>query len=282
MPNQCRQHQEGLQSGTRLDRQGEPEHIRPMLLALDIGNTDIVCGVFEGRKLSSTFRMRSQPGKTEDEYAATLLPLLAERGHSLKDIQRSVMSSVVPTLSPIMAGLCSRLFGAAPTVLGPALYGQLPLQLPSPRQIGSDLVANALAAFSTAGGAAIVADFGTALSFTAVAADGRVLGVTIAPGLATAVSSLTRHTAQLPEVELEAPAQVIGTDTVMSIQAGVMHGYAGLVMHLVSRIRAEMGIPATVIATGGLCGKIAPLVDCFDRIDQDLTLLGLAIVAEYT
>ncbi|MEI6387392.1 MAG: type III pantothenate kinase [Spirochaetota bacterium] len=253
-----------------------------MLLAIDIGNTDIVCGVFEGRKLLSTFRMRSQAGKTQDEYAASLNPLLAERGHALVDIQRSVMSSVVPALSPIMAGLCLRLFGAAPTVLGPALYGLLPLRLPSPRQIGTDLVANALAAFSTAGGAAIVADFGTALSFTAVAADGRVLGVAIAPGIATAVSSLTRNTAQLPEVELEAPPQVIGTDTVMSIQAGVMHGYAGLVMHLVSMMKAEMGFPAIVIATGGLCGKIAPLVDCFDRIDMDLTLQGLAIVAEYT
>jgi type III pantothenate kinase len=252
-----------------------------MLLTIDLGNTDIVGGLFERDRLVTTFRLRSIARKTEDEYAATFLSLLGERGLTAGSIDGVVLSSVVPSLTATIIGLCAKLFDREPLVLGPAFYPRLPLILPSPREIGTDLVANALAAYRKLGKSAIVADFGTALSFTAIMGDGRVLGVSIAPGLGTAVGSLTRNTAQLPSVELVPPASVIGTDTVMSIQAGVLHGYAGLVMHLVREMKREMGGEVYVIATGGLCRILAPLVDCFDAIDQDLTLRGLAYAVDY-
>lgn len=252
-----------------------------MLLVFDIGNTDIVGGIHERGRIQSTFRLRSIARKTEDEYAASISSLLGERGVEVAGIERVVISSVVPALTATIAAVGRELSGAEPLVLGPDLYPRLPLELPSPREIGSDLVANALAALRKAGGAAIVADFGTALTFTGLRADGKVLGVAIAPGLGTAVDSLTRNTAQLPAVELLAPPSVLGTDTVMSIRAGVVHGYAGLVGHLVRKMGAEMGGRPHVFATGGLCEIIAPLVDCFDSVDRNLTLDGLAFVADY-
>ncbi|MDA8409973.1 MAG: type III pantothenate kinase [Treponema sp.] len=253
-----------------------------MLLVFDIGNTDIVGGIHERGRIEATFRLRSIARKTEDEYAATISSLLGERGIDVTAIDRVVISSVVPALTATIVAFARNLCGRDPLVIGPDSYVKLPLELPSPREIGTDLVANALAAFKkTGGGSAIVADFGTALTFTAVRGDGKVLGVAIAPGLGTAVDSLTRNTAQLPAVELVAPESVLGVDTVMSIRAGVVHGYAGLVSHLVARMKKEMGGTPKVFATGGLCEIIAPLVDCFDVVDKNLTLDGLAFAADY-
>jgi len=252
-----------------------------MLLVFDIGNTDIVGGIHERGRIQSTFRLRSIAKKTEDEYAASISSLLGERGVEIGAIERVVISSVVPALTSTIANFARDLCGTEPLVLGPHCWASLPLSLPSPHEIGADLVANALAVFRKAGEAAIVADFGTALTFTALRGDGKVLGVAIAPGLGTAVDSLTRNTAQLPAVELVAPASVMGTDTVMSIRAGVVHGYAGLVGHLVDMMKNEMGGKAKVFATGGLCEIIAPLVDCFDVVDKNLTLDGLAFAADY-
>jgi len=252
-----------------------------MLLVIDIGNTDIVGGLYRAGGLVSSFRLRSQARRTEDEYSAGFLAHLAERGVAATEIEQVVISSVVPALTPTIRQLCLRLFGREALVLGPDFWPRLPLELPSPREIGSDLVANALAAHRRFARDCLVVDFGTALTFTALRGGGKVLGVTIAPGLCTAIESLTRHTAQLPEVELVPPASVIGTDTVMSIQAGVLHGYAGLVEHLCAAISKEMGGRVHVVATGGLCKVIAPLVSCFDLIDQGLTLDGLAFAAEY-
>ncbi|HUX40966.1 MAG TPA: type III pantothenate kinase [Rectinemataceae bacterium] len=252
-----------------------------MLLVFDIGNTDIVGGIHERGRIQATFRLRSIAKKTEDEYAATISSLLGERGIDVTAIERVVISSVVPALTATIVAFARSLCGREPLLIGPDSYDKLPLDLPSPREIGTDLVANALAAFRKTEGPAIIADFGTALTFTAVRGDGKVLGVAIAPGLGTAIDSLTRNTAQLPSVELVAPPTVLGTDTVMSIRAGVVHGYAGLVSHLVARMKSEMGGKAKVFATGGLCEIIAPLVDCFDSVERNLTLDGLAFAADY-
>ncbi len=252
-----------------------------MLLVFDIGNTDIVGGIHEFGRVQSTFRLRSIAKKTEDEYAASIASLLGERGVEASAIDRVVISSVVPALTATIAAFARNLTAKEPIILGPESWDRLPLELPSPHEIGTDLVANALAVFRKAGESAIIADFGTALTFTAVRDDGKVLGVAIAPGLGTAIDSLTRNTAQLPAVDLVAPDSVLGTDTVMAIRAGVVHGYAGLVSHLVEMMRAEMGGKAKVFATGGLCEIIAPLVDCFDVVDRTLTLDGLAFAADY-
>lgn len=251
-----------------------------MLLVIDVGNTNIVGGVYRDGKLLETLRIHTVPKKTEDEYATIFKAILTDRGITPSSIDRVVACSVVPVLISVMEAMCRMLFCVEPIVLGPDLYPRLPLGVPSPHEIGADLVADALAAADKTGGPVIVVDFGTALTFTCVGR-GVILGVSIVPGLGTAVSALSRDTAQLPFVQLTAPSSVIGTNTVMAIQSGVVHGYAGLVTHLVMKMKAEMGGDVRVIATGGLCRVIAPLVDCFDAIDPDLTLDGLVLVAKY-
>lgn len=255
-----------------------------MLLVIDVGNTNICGGIYEdspGGSLAHTLRIHTVPKKTEDEYSTIFKAILLDRGIAPSYISEIVLSSVVPSLTEAMCVMCERLFGSSPIVLGPSIYGRLPLTVPSPHEIGADLVADALAAWRKTGGASIVVDFGTALTFTCVGHEANILGVAIAPGLGTAVNALSRDTAQLPFVQLVAPAAAIGTNTIMAIQAGVIHGYIGLVEHMVAKIKAEVGGELRVIATGGLSKTIASLTKVFDAIDPDLTLDGLAYVAEY-
>lgn len=270
-----------------------------MLLVIDVGNTNICGGIYEASPsvtpavspsasaqaerptLAHTLRIHTVPKKTEDEYSTIFKSILLDRGIAPSYINRIVLSSVVPSLTEPMCAMCERLFGVSPIVLGPEVYGRLPLSVPSPHEIGSDLVADALAAWRKTEGAAIVVDFGTALTFTCVGHAANILGVAIAPGLGTAVNALSRDTAQLPFVQLVAPPTVIGTNTIMSIQAGVVHGYIGLVEHMVAKMKKEIGGEVRVIATGGLSKTIAGLTEVFDAIDPDLTLDGLSYVAEY-
>jgi type III pantothenate kinase len=255
-----------------------------MLLVIDVGNTNICGGIYEdarGGSLVHTLRIHTVPKKTEDEYSTIFKAILLDRGIAPSYINEVVLSSVVPSLTEAISTMCERLFGTMPILLGPEVYGRLPLAVPSPHEIGADLVADALAAWRKTGGAAIVVDFGTALTFTCVGHESNILGVAIAPGLGTAVNALSRDTAQLPFVQLAAPPSVIGTDTIMSIQAGVVHGYMGLVEYMVGKMKKEIGGEVRVIATGGLSKTIAGLTEVFDIIDPDLTLDGLAYVAEY-
>jgi len=257
----------------------------PMLLVIDVGNTNICGGIYEDAKggaLAHTFRIHTVPKKTEDEYSTIIKAILLDRGIAPSYISESVLSSVVPSLTEPMCMMCERLFGVTPIILGPAVYGRLPLTMvPSPHEIGSDLVADALAAWRETGGAAIVVDFGTALTFTCVGHESNILGVAIAPGLGTAVSALSRDTAQLPFVQIAPPQAAIGTNTIMSIQSGIVLGYIGLVEPMVASMKGEIGGEVRVIATGGLSKTIAGLTEVFNAIDPDLTLDGLAYVAEY-
>lgn len=255
-----------------------------MLLVIDVGNTNICGGIYEdsrGGSLAHTLRIHTVPKKTEDEYSTIFKAILLDRGIAPSYISEVVLSSVVPSLTEAIIVMCERLFGCAPIVLGPGIYERLPLSIPSPYEIGADLVADALAAWRKTGGASIVVDFGTALTFTCVGHESNILGVAIAPGLGTAVNALSRDTAQLPFVQLDAPPSAIGTNTILAIQAGVIHGYIGLVEHMIGKMKAEVGGEVQVIATGGLSKTVAGLTNVFDAIDPDLTLDGLAYVAEY-
>jgi type III pantothenate kinase len=252
-----------------------------MLLVIDVGNTNICGGVYRDGVLLHSLRIHTVPKKTEDEYASIFKAILSDRGVAPASVARVVLSSVVPALTDSIAEMCRHLFGVEPIVLGPSLFARLPIAVPKPREIGADLVADALAAWKKTGGACIVVDFGTALTFTCVGHGNAILGVSIVPGLGTAVNALSRDTAQLPYVQLAAPDSTIGTDTVMSIQAGVVHGYVGLVEHLVGRMKAEIGGKVSVIATGGMCRVVADLTAVFDSVDPDLTLDGLALIADY-
>lgn len=248
-----------------------------MQFVVDVGNTNIVGGVFDGDTLLSTLRIRTVPGKTEDEYGVIFKALLAERSVDFDAVDTVLISSVVPQLTGSMQKLCMHLFKKQPLVMGPALYKKLPVEVIAPDEIGADLVANSFAAWKLCETACLIVDFGTALTFTAVDSHGRIVGVAIAPGLATAVSSLSSATAQLPVVPLEAPQSALGQNTIQAIQSGIVLGYAGLVENMVARFKKEMG-DITIIATGGLHRVIAPVVNIFNRVEPDLTLRGLHLI----
>lgn len=246
-----------------------------MVLVIDIGNTNIVGALYKDGIAFETWRLHTVSKKTEDEYGTMFRSILAERGINPHAIEKTILSSVVPALSASIQKMVLHLTGKEALVLGSQSYAKLPIKLANPYEIGADLVANALAAYTRTKGASIIVDFGTALTFTCVSEEGELIGVDIVPGLQTAVQALSRDTAQLPYVQLTLPPSAIGTNTVTAIQAGIVHGYVGLVEHLVAKIKEEMKGRVTVIATGGLHRIIAPLTNVFDIVDPDLTLNGL-------
>jgi type III pantothenate kinase len=254
--------------------------IGAMLFVIDAGNTNIVGGAYKDGVLVDTLRIRTVQGKTEDEYGVIVSAILRDRGIDPRDIRRVVISSVVPQLTASVEKMAGHVFGVEPVLLGASVYPRLPIKVIAADEIGSDLVADALGAWELFGGASLVVDFGTALTFTAIDAAGTIAGVAIAPGLGTAAASLSNATAQLPAVPLEAPASAMGKNTVQAIQAGVVLGYAGLVDSMVARIKAELG-GAKVVATGGLCRVLSGLTSAFDAIEPDLTLNGLAAMERY-
>ncbi len=253
-----------------------------MLMVIDIGNTNIVVGLFHGQDLVQDWRLYTDPRRTDDEYGSILRSLFRDSGIAPGTIEKTIISSVVPTLNETFVGMIEKMTGKNALVLGPSLYSKLPVRVPETavHEIGSDIVCDAVAAYSAYRAACIVVDFGTALTFTAIDDSGDIRGVAIAPGLGTAVKALFRDTAQLPSVPLAVPPSSLGTNTIHSIQAGVVLGYQGLVETLVARIRSDLGKDAPVIATGGLSHVLASVSTVFDRVDGLLTLKGLKSIAE--
>ena len=249
-----------------------------MLLVVDIGNTDVVYGVGRQGDWQHIWRVPSQPRRTASEYGLLLRSFFLENNLKIDRVQRVVLSSVVPPLTPVMQEMLLGLTGQPPLVLGPVVFQQLPMQIAQPHQIGSDLVANAAAAYDRFRSNCLVVDFGTALTFTAIDAKGAIKGVSIAPGLRTAMKALSGNTAQLPEIPLEIPQKAIGTNTVEAIQSGIVLGYVGLVSYLVEKMKEELGGECTVVATGGLSFVMEPLKQVFAHIDPRLTLDGLAVI----
>jgi type III pantothenate kinase len=251
-----------------------------MLLAVDIGNTDVVFGVYSDGKSVQVWRTPTSSQQPALHYQNYLQLQLLEGGMSAPDFETVVISSVVPVLTPIMADLLQKLTSATPIVVGPDSFPLLKLEIDYPYELGSDLIANAVAAYTRFRMNCVVVDFGTALTFTAISGDGRVLGVAIVPGLKTAVKALFTNTAQLPEVPLTLPETAIGKNTTHSIQSGILIGYEGLVRSLVGRFREELGGECKVVATGGLSSIISSLKGEFAEIDRGLTLDGLRIIGE--
>ena len=251
-----------------------------MILAIDIGNSNIVLGVYENDNWRKIWRVDTDSDRTILFYQQFLMDALLEEGVNSKDVQAVVFSSVVPDLNEKFKSLLDHLYHHAKiTILNPELYFQLGLKVARPYEIGSDLVANAVAAHHHYKCNAIVIDFGTALSFTIVNKEGHILGVNIAPGLKTAIRSLSKGTAQLPEVLLEYPKSAVGTNTNHAIQSGVLVGYVGLVRYMIEEIRNELGADFKTIATGGLSHILAPLQNDFDFKNPNLTLEGLRILS---
>ena len=250
-----------------------------MLLAIDQGNSDVVFGLHNGTKWIANWRTPTAEKKAV-VYEGLMRQWLLDENTKPSDIDKVVISSVVPEFKKELVIFADQLFGSRTLILSAEVYDTLKLELNSPHEIGSDLVANAVAAgYHFPKQHCIVVDFGTALTFTSVI-DKQLLGVTISPGLKTAMKSLFHNTAQLPEVPLEVPQSVLGKDTIHAIQAGVLTGYIGLVKHLLEQTSKELGSNVKVIATGGLNSILKPLHQHFDLIDEHLTLEGLRIINE--
>jgi type III pantothenate kinase len=246
-----------------------------MLLAIDIGNSNIVWGVYEQDTLKGHWRLGTDIAKTGDEYGLLLIGLLETAGLRAEQITGAILSSVVPSLTATFEQMVETFFHHFPLVVSADLDTGLTLSYPNPREIGGDRLVNAASAYARYRSTLIIVDFGTATTFCAVTQSGEYLGGAIAPGLGIAAETLAKRTAKLPIVDLVRPKTVIGSDTAASIQSGLIFGYAGLVDELVTRIQTELGQRAKVIATGGLATLIAPESRTIQEVRPFLTLEGL-------
>jgi type III pantothenate kinase len=254
-----------------------------MLLAIDVGNTNTVVGLFSGETLLADWRMATDHNKMPDEWAAILITLMAHRDHTLRDIDAAICSSVVPPVTTSIREMAEEYLHTRLLLVEPGIKTGVKVLVDNPREVGADRIVNTLAAHVRYGGPAIVIDFGTATTFDVVSPDGEYLGGAISPGLRVSSDALFRLTAQLRRIELVAPRSSIGKNTVHSMQSGVVWGYVGLVEGLVNRIKVDMGETgkqAKVIATGGLARLIAAHTDCMDIVDNNLTLDGLRLIYE--
>ena len=252
-----------------------------MQLAIDIGNSNVVVGFY---KEDNWLYIKRFPTLIEESpawfYRVRLTDFMLENNIPISSVEKIVVSSVVPELTDVFMALSERVFQLDAIKIGPMVYPRLKLKIRNPYEIGTDLVANAAAAYQLYARNCIIIDFGTALTFTVLTAKGEILGVSIAPGLKTAISALSQKTAQLPpEVALQLPESAIGKDTVHAIQSGILIGYEGLVRHMIATIRKEVGQDYFTVATGGLSGVLTNLKEDFDAINQNLTLDGLMIIA---
>ncbi|MCE2456464.1 MAG: type III pantothenate kinase [Dehalococcoidia bacterium] len=249
-----------------------------MLLAIDIGNTNVTIGVFDGDDLRTTFRFATDTRKMPDEYAVTINQLLPLQGMVLGDIDAVALCSVVPPLTPSFVDLARTYFDVEPLEVGSGTRTGIRVRYDAPRDVGADRIVDAAAAFKMFGGPVIVVDVGTATVFDAVNDQGDYLGGAIAPGISIAADSLFHSTAMLRRVELAPPPTAIGRNTIHALQAGLVLGYSELVKGMVGRFRDELGQHSRVIATGGLAEVVASEAGVFDSVDPNLTLTGLKIV----
>ena len=249
-----------------------------MLLAIDIGNTEITLGVFRGEELLETWHVATVIHRMTDEYAILMLSLLHNRGLDKSDIDEVAMCSVVPPLIATFEELSQRYFDVSPLVVGAGIKTGVRIRVDNPREVGADRIVNAAAAHHLYGGPVIITDLGTATTFDAVSKDGEYLGGAIAPGIVTAAETLSTRTAMLPRVELALPRQAIGTSTVTAMQSGLIFGYVGLVEGLVARFQGELGGQAKVIATGGYADLITKETEVINEVNPNLTLIGLRLI----
>jgi len=261
-----------------------------MLLAVDIGNTNIVAAIFDGEKIIHEWRIATDVKRTGDEYTSILLTLFRDANVTVKNFNKSIISSVVPDLIGPFVTVLTHVCGKKPIVISPAIYNKLPVHIPETavHEIGTDLLSNSVAAWTRYKCANIVVDFGTALTFIVTDSKANIQGVAIAPGLGTAVHSLFANTAQLPPIPLQAPPSTLGTNTIQAIQAGIVLGYKGLVESLIAKIKEDLFQKTgdkmedtKVIATGGLNSVLKPITDVFTVVDKSLTMSGIKAIADF-
>ena len=252
-----------------------------MLLVIDVGNTQTVIGVFDGSRLVQNWRLRTERNTTEDEFNVLVTNLFAQNKIRFDQIERTIISSVVPPVVPILDSFCRKYLGRPPVWVDPADYRGMPNLYRNPAEVGADRIVNAVAAYQKYQQSLIIIDFGTATTFDSVSDKGEYLGGAISPGIIIASEALFLKASRLPRVEiLKQPTAAVGKDTAGSIQSGIIFGYAGLVDGMVERFRKEMGSAPKVIATGGLAPLMRDVCNSIEAVEPLLTLEGLRIIAD--
>lgn len=251
-----------------------------MLLVIDLGNTNIKCGIFMGDKLVHSWRMGTKIDRTADELGIKVVSFFNYLGLNTEDVEDIMVSSVIPSINYTVEHMCRIYFKKKPYFVEPGIKTGINILYDNPKELGSDRIVNAVAAYEKYGGPCITVDFGTATSYGAVSAKGEFLGGAICPGVKISAEALISNTAKLPRVELTMPKTVINRNTVSCMQSGVLYGYVGQVDYILRKMKAELGGKATVVATGGLADVIAQQTKTIDIIDSLLTLEGLQIIYE--
>jgi len=251
-----------------------------MILVVDVGNTNIVLGVYRDEELLAHWRVSTDAQRTADEYGMLLRNLFQAGGIERREIKALVISSVVPPLMLALEQMSEKYFGVTPLVVGPGIKTGLAIRYDNPREVGADRIVNAVAGYALYGGPLVIVDFGTATTFDAISARGEYLGGAIAPGIGISTEALFSRAAKLPRVEFITPPSVIGKTTVTSMQAGIIFGFVGQVDEIVRRMKGELGGNPLVLATGGLAELIARESRTIDRVDPLITLKGLRLIYE--
>ncbi|MFZ3253711.1 MAG: type III pantothenate kinase [Syntrophales bacterium] len=249
-----------------------------MLLVMDVGNTDTVLGVYDGEELVHDWRIRTKADHTVDEYGILIYNLYNASRISSRAVQDIIISCVVPPMLNILEPLCQKYFKVKPLIVGPGVRTGMPIFYDNPKEVGADRIVNAVACFHKHQRSLIIVDFGTATTFDYISSQGEYMGGCIAPGIMISTEALFSRTAKLPRVELTKPKNIIAKDTVSSMQAGIMYGYAGLVDGIVERMKKEAASNPLVVATGGLATIIAPQATSIDLVEKMLTLEGLRLI----
>ncbi|MFW6381831.1 MAG: type III pantothenate kinase [Bacillota bacterium] len=251
-----------------------------MILAIDLGNTNTVLGLYKGENMIRNWRISTDKDKTADEYGILFKNLFSLTGVSCEKVSGIIISSVVPPVVMVLEAATRRYFGLKPLVIGPGIKTGMNIKFENPRQVGADRIANSVSAYRQYGGPLVIIDFGTATTFDAVSDNGDYLGGAIAPGIGISTEALFDYAAKLPRVEFKKPASPIGRNTEMGMQSGIIYGFVGQVEGLVKRFKEELGAETTVVATGGLVELIAPETELIDRVEPYLTLDGLYYIGK--
>ena len=251
-----------------------------MLLVIDVGNTNTVLGVFEGKELRAQWRLSTNRRQTADEYGILIRNLFELDGVEPKKIDGVMVASVVPPLNSVLEEMATKYFHLKAVFLGPGTRTGMAIHYDNPQEVGADRIADSVAAFVKYGGPCVVVDFGTAITFDAISEKGEYLGGIIAPGLGISSEALFQHAARLPRVEIREPHRVIGTNTVASMQSGLFYGAVGLVDSILNRLASVLGPKMKVVATGGEAPLVAAASKYKPPVDPSLTLEGLRIIYE--
>lgn len=252
-----------------------------MILVIDVGNTNITFGVFEGKEMRATFRITSKTSRTSDEYGITIVELLERNGVRTCDLQGTIIASVYPQIMHSLNAAIIKYIGNTPIIVGPGVKTGINIAMENPRALGADRIVDAVAAFELCGGPVLVIDYGTATTYDLINEKGVFVAGVIAPGIRISAKALWEDTAKLPEIEISKPSSIMAQDTIKGMQAGVMYGQIGQTEYIISQFRKESGYEnLKVVATGGLGRVIAEQTDAIDVYNSSLTLDGLRIIYE--